>query len=133
MWHEKCLYNTIIMQKDDYWHNIILPVSYLLGKLEVCIISSICSDTAWHVIGLGEICINIQSQLSWCGVANKHGLGVLFCTADVHDKSRHIAVTRPLCCIIMHVYSPIEISSIYRNHLQFMLMIILVMVLCRLL
>lgn len=92
-WQEKCLYNTIIMQTDDYWHNIILPVSYLLGKLEVCIISSICSDTAWHVIGLGEICINIQSQLSWCGVANKHGLGVLFFTADVRDIGRHIAVT----------------------------------------
>lgn len=96
------------MQKDDYWHNIILPVSYLLGKLEVCIISSICSDTAWHVIGLGEICINIQSQLSWCGVANKHGLVVLFCTADVHDIVGHIAVTIqiPLCCIIVHVQEP---------------------------
>lgn len=51
----------MIMQHDDYSHNIILPLSHLLRKLKVHKINNVCAATAWLVIGLRAIYINIQN------------------------------------------------------------------------
>lgn len=52
----------MIMQQDDYRHNIVPALSHLLGKLKACKISNVCNATALLVIGLRAIYIQIQSQ-----------------------------------------------------------------------